>query len=130
MLSSLHRPQVRSLFFLLSVLLVVLTGCGGAATGAGGGSGNSNVTIVVGSKDDTEAQLLGAMYAIVLQHAGFHVQQKLKLGGNAIVTSAITSGAIDLYPEFTATGLAKLGLKTSHNVQTDYQTVKAGYLHK
>jgi osmoprotectant transport system substrate-binding protein len=127
MLSSLHRPKVRSLFFLLSVLLVVLTGCGGASTGSGGGSSNSNVTIIVGSKDDTEAQLLGAMYALVLQHAGFHVQQKLKLGGNAIVTSAITSGAIDLYPEFTATGLAKLGLKTSHNVQTDYQTVKAGY---
>ncbi len=134
MQSFFHALKAKSLLFLAIILLTVLAGCGGTAGGgssssggAGAGSNNSNTTIVVGSKDDTEAQLIGQMYALLLRHAGFNVVEKIKLGGNAIVFSAISSGAIDVYPEFTATGLAKLSLKTSHNVQTDYQTVKDGY---
>ena len=110
-----------ALFCFLS--LIILSACGSTSSS----NPNANTTIVVGSKDDTEAQLLGQMYALLLEHAGYHVVEKLKLGGNAITFSALDSGAIDLYPEFTATGLAKLGLQTSHNVQEDYQTVKAGY---
>lgn len=116
-------------FFLLSLIsLLILAGCGGASSGSGGGSSaNSDITITVGSKDDTEAQLLGQMYALLLEKDGYHVVEKLKLGGNAITFNSLNSGAIDLYPEFTATGLAKLGLQTEHDVQKDYQTVKSAY---
>lgn len=134
MLSLLSALKARAVIFLAIISLLVLAGCGGSTGSSGGGSSaganNSDVTITVGSKDDTEAQLLGQMYAQVLRHAGFKVNEKIKLGGNAIVFSAISSGAIDVYPEFTATGLAKLGVKTSHDVQKDYATVKDGYAKK
>jgi osmoprotectant transport system substrate-binding protein len=83
--------------------------------------------LTVGGKNDTEAQLLTKLYVLVLRKAGFDVTEKAKLGTNEIVHNAITSGQIDLYPEFTATGLARLKLKTTHNDQQDYDLVKAGY---
>jgi osmoprotectant transport system substrate-binding protein len=126
------RAKSLVLFSLLS--LVILSACGSSSTSSTSSSStpnaNANISITVGSKDDTEAQLLGQMYALLLEKAGYHVTEKLKLGGNAIVSSAIQSGAIDLYPEFTATGLAQLGLQTAHDVQKDYQTVKTGYEQK
>ncbi len=83
--------------------------------------------LVVGGKLDTEAQLLTKMYVLLLRHAGFDVTEKAKLGTNDIVFNAITSGQIDLYPEFTATGLARLGLKSTHNDRQDYAAVKSGF---
>jgi osmoprotectant transport system substrate-binding protein len=84
----------------------------------------------VGGKLDTEAQLLTKMYTLLLSNAGCNVTEKARLGTNDIVFKAITSGQIDLYPEFTATGLAQLGLSTTHNAQQDYQMVKTGYEQK
>jgi len=112
------------------VLMLVLAACGSTTTGNGGGTGtpsNSSITLTVGGKLDTEAQLLTKMYVLLLRHAGFTVVEKAALGTNAVVFNAINSGQIDLYPEFTATGLAKLGKNSSGNAQQDYQTVKQGY---
>jgi osmoprotectant transport system substrate-binding protein len=124
--------KARSMGLLVLILLVVLTGCGGTSAGNTSSSSNSNANIhlTVGGKLDTEAQILTSLYSQILEHAGFKVTEKAKLGTNDIVFNAITSGSIDLYPEFTATGLAKLGDKTSHNVDQDYQTVKTGYEQK
>ncbi len=123
------RAQPLVLLTLISLLL--LAGCGGSTsttTGSGTPTNpNSSITLTVGGKLDTEAQLLTKMYALLLQKAGFHVIEKDALGTNAVVFAAITSGQIDLYPEFTATGLAKLGVPSTNNPQTDYQTVKQGY---
>jgi osmoprotectant transport system substrate-binding protein len=125
--------RAKSLALLVIISLVVLAGCGSSSTGgnsgssSSGGSSNSSIHLTVGGKLDTEAQLLTSLYAQVLEHAGFQVTEKPKLGTNDIVFNAISKGDIDLYPEFTATGLAKLGLKTTHNVQQDYQAVKSGY---
>ena len=127
MLSFSSTWRARCLVLLSLISLVILSACGGTGTGSNANNANSNITVIVGSKDDTEAQLLGQMYALILEHQGFHVIEKLKLGGNAITFNALSSGAIDLYPEFTATGLAKLGLHTVHDVQKDYQTVKDGF---
>ncbi len=129
----LHSRRAKPLVLLSLVALLFLAACGGSTTG-GTTSGtstpsnpNANITLTVGGKLDTEAQLLTKMYVLLLQKAGFHVVEKSQLGTNAVVFSAINSGQIDLYPEFTATGLAKLGKQSSGNAQTDYQTVKAGY---
>jgi osmoprotectant transport system substrate-binding protein len=94
----------------------------GAAT-----TDNSKIHLTVGGKTDTEAQLLTKIYTLLLRHAGFNVTEKARLGTNDIVHAAITSGQIDLYPEFTATGLARLKLKTTHDAEKDYEMVKAGY---
>jgi osmoprotectant transport system substrate-binding protein len=57
--------------------------------------------IVVASKIDTEGALLGNMIAQVLEHAGLPVENKVSLGPTKIVRTAILSGDIDIYPEYT-----------------------------
>lgn len=57
--------------------------------------------IVVSYKIDTEGGLLGNVILLALQGAGLPVQDRLQLGGTPIVRDAITSGQIDIYPEYT-----------------------------
>ena len=128
-------PFLRSLrgrsLALLLLIPLLLAACGGSSSGGGGTTSgtpsNSSITVTVGGKLDTEAQLLTEMYSLLLKKAGFHVIEKRALGTNAVVFAAITSGQIDLYPEFTATGLAKLGKTSTNNPDQDYQIVKQGY---
>jgi osmoprotectant transport system substrate-binding protein len=87
-------------------------------------------TITVGGKLDVEAQLLTEMFTQLLQNGGYTVNEKLALGNSIIVHKAITSGVIDLYPEFTATGLNTLGIKSSYDPQKDFQAVKSGFEKK
>jgi osmoprotectant transport system substrate-binding protein len=61
--------------------------------------------IRVGSKDFTESIIIGEMYAQLLEAAGLQVERKLNLGGTAVAQEGLTSGSLDLYPEYTGTGL-------------------------
>ena len=128
LLSRSLRAKSLVLFALISML--VLAACGGTTSSPSGPSATSapsTVPITVGSKLDPEAQLLGEMYVLLLQKAGFTVNPKLALGMTPTVFAALKSGAIDLYPEFTATGLNILGVKSSFNPTQDYQTVKTDF---
>ena len=82
-----------------ATLLAVLTLLAGCASG-GGGKG----PIVVGSKIDTEGALLAHTVMLLLEDAGFEVEDKSHFGPTAIVRKALTSGEIDLYPEYTGNG--------------------------
>ena len=126
----LRSQRAKPLLLLSIIAMLLLAACGGSSssgTTSGGTPSNSSITLKVGGKLDTEAQLLTKMYVLLLRKAGFNVTEKSQLGTNAVVFAAISSGQIDLYPEFTATGLAKLGKQSSGNSQQDYQTVKQGY---
>jgi osmoprotectant transport system substrate-binding protein len=61
--------------------------------------------IRVGSKDFPEEIIIGEMYALLLEGAGFKVERKLNLGGTAVAHQALLSGDLDVYPEYTGTGL-------------------------
>lgn len=61
--------------------------------------------IRVGSKNFTEQLVVGELYAQALEAQGATVERRLNLGGTAIAQSALLSGEIDLYPEYTGTGL-------------------------
>ena len=65
----------------------------------------SHPDIRIGSKNFTESIILGELYAQALEKAGFHVQRKFNLGGTLISHAAIQRGEIDIYPEYTGTGL-------------------------
>jgi len=112
---------------LLLSLTLLVSACGSSGSG---GNSNAKITLTVGGKLDTEARLLTTMDVLLLRQAGYTVVDKAGLGTNSIVNAAIQSGSIDMYPEFTATGLALLGLTTTHNAQQDYQAVKQGYEQK
>ncbi len=65
-------------------------------------------TIKVGSKDFTEEFIVAELYAQLLEDAGFTVERKLNLGGTPIAHPALVQGDIDLYPEYTSTGLLEV----------------------
>jgi osmoprotectant transport system substrate-binding protein len=81
---------------------------GEAATAAPAAGGGAQGTIKVGSKDFTEEFIVAEMYAQLLEDAGFTVEKKLNLGGTPVAHTAITNGEIDLYPEYTSTGLLEV----------------------
>jgi osmoprotectant transport system substrate-binding protein len=81
----------------LGILAGVMLGVA-AAAGSAEAMGDK---IVVASKIDTEGALLGNMIAEVLEHAGLPVENKISLGPTKIVRTAITSGEVDIYPEYT-----------------------------
>jgi osmoprotectant transport system substrate-binding protein len=68
-------------------------------------TGNKQVTVRVGSKDFTEEFILGEMYALMIENAGFKVERKLNLGGTPVAQQALLNKEIDIYPEYTGTGL-------------------------
>lgn len=124
-MQSLQRSwRAKSLPLLVLLPLLLLATCG---TNANTGSTGSKGTITVSGKADVEAQLLAEMYTQLLRKGGYTVNQKLALGDTIIVSQAIISGEIDLYLEFTATGLDKLGIPSTHDSQRDYQAVKDGF---
>lgn len=62
--------------------------------------------IVIGGKNFTEHFILGQMLALLIEnYTGLTVQTRLGLQGTQIVFEALRSGEIDLYPEYTGTGL-------------------------
>ena len=67
-------------------------------------SAQSRDKVVVASKIDTEGALLGHMVLIALEKAGVPVENRLQLGPTKIVRTALVSGEIDLYPEYTGNG--------------------------
>jgi len=58
-------------------------------------------TVVLGSKNFGEEYILGQLYKQALQAKGFHVSYKENLGATEIVHAALTSGKINMYPEYT-----------------------------
>jgi len=48
------------------------------------------------------------MYALALEDAGFKVERKLNLNGTLVAHEALKKGDIDVYPEYTGTGLLNI----------------------
>ncbi len=60
--------------------------------------------VVVASKIDTEGALLGNMIVQLLRAHGFEVVDNTEFGTTDVIRRAITSGEIDIYPEYTGNG--------------------------
>jgi osmoprotectant transport system substrate-binding protein len=85
-------------------------------------------SIRVGSKDFTEAFILGEMYALLLEDAGMPVDRRLNLGGTPVAHEGLLAGEIDVYPEYTGTGLVTvLKLPASSDREAVYETVAREY---
>jgi osmoprotectant transport system substrate-binding protein len=119
---------IRRLFILL--LLTLLTAVTTIACN-GGSTSNQGSVITVGSKDFTEAFILGEMYALVLENNGLQVKRKLNLGGTPVAHAALLSNQIDLYPEYTGTSLLTvLKLPSNSDQKQVFETVSQAYKEK
>jgi osmoprotectant transport system substrate-binding protein len=58
-------------------------------------------TIILGSKNFPEEDILGQLYKQALQAKGFHVSYKSEIGSTELMQTALTSGKINMYPEYT-----------------------------
>jgi osmoprotectant transport system permease protein len=65
--------------------------------------------IAVGSKNFAENRLLAEMFARLLEaRTELTVERRLNLAGTQVCFEALRTGSIDLYPEYTGTGLVTL----------------------
>jgi osmoprotectant transport system substrate-binding protein len=141
----------RSLIVALAAGLTVLTGCGSSqfTSGSASASGSSAVssasasaaadvksgkakkgTIRVGSKDFTENEVVAEIYALALEDAGYQVERTFDIS-SSLIHSSLISDDIDVYPEYTGTGLISI-LKEDPitDPQKVYDEVKKQYAEK
>jgi osmoprotectant transport system permease protein len=65
--------------------------------------------VVIGTKNFTEQLVLGELMAQVIEgRTGLTVDRRFNLGGTMICHGALVSGEIDLYAEYTGTGLTAI----------------------
>ncbi|MBD3336745.1 MAG: ABC transporter permease subunit, partial [Candidatus Eisenbacteria bacterium] len=80
---------------------VVCLLCAASAAGA--------ADLVVGSKNFAESRLLGEIFAqLIEEHTELTVERRLGLAGTQVCFEALRTGAIDIYPEYTGTGLVTI----------------------
>ncbi|MDX1644556.1 MAG: glycine betaine ABC transporter substrate-binding protein, partial [Thermoanaerobaculia bacterium] len=94
-----RRCAQRTLRLVVGCLAAVLAGA--AAGGA--------EPIAIGSKNFAESRLLAEIFAQVIEaRTEIPVERRFGLAGTQVCFAALRGGEIDLYPEYTGTGLASI----------------------
>ena len=87
--------------------------------------------VVVASKPFAESFVLAELFAGVLEARGIAVERRPGLGATEIAFQALRSGAIDVYPEYTGTGLlALLGETPSGDAGAVFRRVSRAFLDR
>ena len=104
---------------------VALTACGGgndngSGNPLGGGSSSAAASaLVVGSANFPESQLLGEIYAQVLEAKGIKVTRKFNIGSREVYYDQVKSGSISVMPEYNGALLTTSVDQNSSAVTTD-----------
>ncbi|MEL7501642.1 MAG: glycine betaine ABC transporter substrate-binding protein [Cyanobacteria bacterium J06554_6] len=110
---------------LLSTVLLAAT----LSACSGGNSADGGAKIRIGSKEFTEQYLLGHMFEMVLDNAGYDADYTA-IGGTSENHAALVEGEIDMYPEYTGTALL-VHLEQAYDPNMSntevYETVKGAY---
>ena len=94
---------------LAAVACVAVAACsssgGGSSSKSGGGSsnplsGSASSSVIVGSANFPEDELLAQIYADALQSAGVKVSTKLNIGAREVYYPELVKGAISIIPEY------------------------------
>ncbi|MFW6164052.1 MAG: glycine betaine ABC transporter substrate-binding protein [Planctomycetota bacterium] len=85
------------------VVLILIVALAGLFTMGGGED------VAVGSKHFTEQKILGNMIAQLIEaHTDLSVKRQVGLQGTKVCFGAIAEGDVDIYPEYTGTGLVNI----------------------
>ena len=105
-----HTRRAAKAAFAISLgVAIVLGGSATAATKQRAAA----PTIVIGTKNFTEEYVLGQLYKQALEGAGFTVKFPGSFGSSELIDTAITSGKINFYPEYTGVIVLDLAKQTS-----------------
>ena len=114
-----------------AALSLSLAACGSSGSGSGSVSsapsstGSGDKTIVVGTSNFTEVNILGELYTELIEaNTDYTVDQRFGLAGAAVCFDALEQGSIDMFVEYTGTALMNL-LAQPMNTDKDvvWQTV-------
>ncbi|MFD7709826.1 ABC transporter substrate-binding protein [Streptomyces sp. NPDC059785] len=97
---------------------------------AGGGGGSSEGGLTIGTANFTENQVLGYLYAAVLEAAGVTTKVRPNLGTREILIPALKSGDLDLLPEYQGALLHYLDPKSKATEEGEMQNALAVALPK
>ena len=85
--------------------------------------------VVIASKPFGESYLLAEMFAQLLESRGIRVERRPGLGATEVAFAALRSGAIDVYPEYTGTGLtAILHAPPEHDARHTFDIVQREFV--
>jgi osmoprotectant transport system substrate-binding protein len=118
-----HTRRAAKAAFAVSIGVALLIGLTAGVASAGKSRATSGKpTITIGTKNFTEEYILGQLYGQALAAKGFHVVYKGSFGSSELANTAIDSGKMNFYPEYT--GIIVLDLAKS---KTFPQTAAATY---
>ena len=101
-----RRPGPRAGRFHAAIVLAALMVIADSSLGAQVPSGSvPQARVVVASKPFGESYLLCELFAQLLEANGIAVERRPGLGATEVAFGAVRSGAVDVYPEYTGTGL-------------------------
>ncbi|MEV0034816.1 ABC transporter substrate-binding protein [Streptomyces sp. NPDC050804] len=102
-----------------------ITSLDGQGTGGGAGGGSSAGGITIGTANFTENQILGHLYATVLEAVGVKTTVRANLGTREILIPALRGGDIDLLPEYQGALLHYLDAKATATEEGEMQNALA-----
>jgi osmoprotectant transport system substrate-binding protein len=119
---SVAKPALAAVVALLAVVVLAACGSSSSSSSASGASGASSSSssgasgssqpgkgkppITLGDKNFTEEYILGDLYQQALQAKGYTVNLKPNIGSSELTDKALTSGQIQMYPEYTGVVLS------------------------
>jgi osmoprotectant transport system substrate-binding protein len=99
-----HTRRAVKASFAVAIGVALLIG--GSATAAHVERTAAQPTIVLGTKNFTEEYVLGQLYKQALEAKGYTVSYKESIGSTELIQTALQSGKINMYPEYTGVILA------------------------
>jgi osmoprotectant transport system substrate-binding protein len=93
-----HTRRAAKAAFAISLGVAIVLGL---YAGAARPSPQAGPQIVIGTKNFPEEYILGELYKQALQAKGFTVVDKSSIGSTELIQTALTSGKINFYPEYT-----------------------------
>jgi osmoprotectant transport system substrate-binding protein len=97
-----HTRRAAKAAFAISLGVAIVIGLFAATLARSAhASPKAGPTIILGTKNFPEEYILGELYKQALEAKGFTVSYKENIGSTEIMTSALQSGKINMYPEYT-----------------------------
>ncbi len=91
-----------------AIALAVLASCAPGGTAATPPERAPGTAVVVASFNFPESELLAAIYALALMHAGIPARLQLDVGPREFVQPALAEGLVDVVPEYLGSALTSL----------------------
>jgi osmoprotectant transport system substrate-binding protein len=123
---------------LVAALAVLVAACGSSGGGSSSTSASSSAApsgkpgqgkpaVTIGDKNFTEQFVLGQLYKQALEAKGYTVKLKANIGSTEIIDKGLTTGQLDLYPEYIGVGLTAVAHdnKSYASAQAAYDAFKS-----